>query len=341
MSRVGAIALGILAGGLVVGYALAEDDHDGAVGGNRRSKSRRVQQYAAIYSGDTGLFPDAPDSNDAGVWPDADPPDSGDAGIWPDADVGGTDQADAFSNQVSAHWDGGATYATSADDENLECDTEAKMTVCTWLRLGNQTSAKPIASKWNTSNQSWKMDTNTCSAGSCGLKGYIATTLADNTTGGGKSAILTNLWGLACMVFDGTQASNATRLQIYWNNVQQTLTFSGTIPSNILNGTAALQWGKAQSVASYFGNGDMDELAIWCDALSTTQLSAVWNSGSGAANLATAFGGSPPAQWRVWLRVDGNTNPTLTNQATGCSGACPSFTWTGGQTADFTTVVPP
>lgn len=342
MRLLGALASSLLLGGLVVGYAIAQDDNDGIVGGARRARGRRMPQFAVVNQDDSGVFPDAPDSNDLGIWPDADPPDSGDAGIWPDADPPDDGvHPDAFSNALSAHWDGGATYAVATDDENLECDTEAKMTVCVWFRLGNQTSAKPLVAKWNTNQYSWAFDTNTCSGGQCGLKMYVSTGGVDTTTSGGISTGITNAWQLACAVFDGSQATNATRLKIYKNNVQQTLSFSGTIPANLNNSTATMNWGKRQSAATYFGNGDQDELAMWCDALNSTQLGQVWNSGAGSADFTTVFGGSPPAQWRVWLRVDGNTNPNLTNQATGCSGACPTFTWTGGQTADFTNVVPP
>lgn len=41
------------------------------------------------------------------------------------------------------------------------------------------------------------------------------------------------VWTHIAMVYDGSQASNATRLKFYANGIQQTLGFSGTIPASV------------------------------------------------------------------------------------------------------------
>jgi hypothetical protein len=75
------------------------------------------------------------------------------------------------------------------------------------------------------------------------------------------NAIDNGVWGHWAMVFDGSQAGNAGRLQIYVNGIQQALTFTGTIPA-VTPATAHALRLAATSDGAHFFNGVLDEVRI-------------------------------------------------------------------------------
>ena len=98
-------------------------------------------------------------------------------------------------------------------------------------------------------------------------------------------------WNHIHMVYDGTQSTNATRLRVWINNNEQTLTFAGTIPATI---GANDQWlGFAQSPheqASWY-KGDLAEIAIWGGvAITDTEIISALGQG---AHPKLVYGAAP------------------------------------------------
>ncbi|HTS62156.1 MAG TPA: DUF2341 domain-containing protein [Candidatus Acidoferrales bacterium] len=137
---------------------------------------------------------------------------------------------------------------------------------------------------------------------------------------------LTNgVWQLLSFVFDGSQSTNDTRLKVYVNGAQQTLTYRGSIGSSI-----SLSSGSALLGAGY--NGLTDELHVlvgtaeqpgWIATEYNNQSSpaSFYTVGSESAVAAmTAISASPQA---VPAISSGNVVLTLTGTSTA---------WTGGTT---------
>lgn len=66
-------------------------------------------------------------------------------------------------------------------------------------------------------------------------------------------------WRHFALVFDGTATGNANRLKLYINGSQKTLSFTGTIPSTAISGTA-LGVGRGSGV---FSDGLVDDFVLY------------------------------------------------------------------------------
>lgn len=84
------------------------------------------------------------------------------------------------------------------------------------------------------------------------------------------------------VVYDGSQSTNATKLRVFLNNSQKTGSFIGTVPTSLLDRSGDLYVGyqPGQSGNAYF-SGAMDEVGLWSRALTTNEISDLYNSGAG------------------------------------------------------------
>jgi hypothetical protein len=82
-------------------------------------------------------------------------------------------------------------------------------------------------------------------------------------------------WYHVALVYDGTANQQADRLKIYLNGAQQTLRFSGTIPSITTDISRSL---TISSSGTNSMNGGMDEIRLWRSALSAADIRARMHS---------------------------------------------------------------
>jgi hypothetical protein len=97
--------------------------------------------------------------------------------------------------------------------------------------------------------------------GNASANASVTFTVADSSTadfGRVNDANDTN-WHMATLVFDGTQASNATRLVAYIDGVPQTLAFTGTIPATTTPNTRPWYLGDVNITEGNQGNGSLLE----------------------------------------------------------------------------------
>jgi len=77
-------------------------------------------------------------------------------------------------------------------------------------------------------------------------------------------------WHRMLISFDGTQSTNATRLQMYLDGLPQTLTFTGTIPSAIPALSQAFQIGRDVG-NNRWSSGAFDDATVWLRPLSARE----------------------------------------------------------------------
>jgi hypothetical protein len=125
-------------------------------------------------------------------------------------------------------------------------------------------------------------------------------------------ATATGTWYHMTVVYDGTQSSNADKLKIYLDGTQKTFdSFSGTVPSTISYGSVSNNWiGKPSYSTSYQHDfdGKIDEVVIYDKALTSTEVSALYNGGSGTT--------TPDTDGMVAHYNFEQTGTTLENQKT-------------------------
>jgi hypothetical protein len=85
-------------------------------------------------------------------------------------------------------------------------------------------------------------------------------------------------WHHFSMVFDGTQTGNAARLKLYFDGVQQTLSFTGTIPATA-PGIASTGYLGYDIQNATFLKGSMDDVRVWNKALTAQEIWRLYDMG--------------------------------------------------------------
>ena len=143
------------------------------------------------------------------------------------------------------------------------------------------------------------------------------------------TTIATNTWHHLAFVFDGSQSASADKIKGYFNGTALTQVANTITGSSITSTTANLLVGSDTLVTNAPFNGLIDEFALINSALSSSDITDIYNSGVPAA--LTSY--SPIGWWRMGDN-DGGTGTTVTDQGSGGNDG----TLTNGPT--FSTDVP-
>lgn len=156
-------------------------------------------------------------------------------------------------------------YMTIADAATLDATTA--LTVVIEMTPDVVTSTRAPISKGSSLGSVWSTQTNSAAmrfhVGNPGLAfGEVAAVLAVGTR-------VVIVW-----VYDGTQATNATRLVCYVNGVAQTVSFSGTIPASIAVGTDIMSIGAYNNPTQFIDG--RDRLLVLANTVATgAQVAAI------------------------------------------------------------------
>ena len=112
---------------------------------------------------------------------------------------------------------------------------------------------------------------------------FIASSGAD---GGGNyvtsTATVSAGWNHWVLTYDGSGSTNADKIKIYLNGSEVSgYLYNGTIPSSIKTVTPNARIGALYTVAGNYFGGLIDELAIFTRVLTSTEISQLYNSGTG------------------------------------------------------------
>ena len=127
--------------------------------------------------------------------------------------------------------------------------------------------------------------------------GAIYFTVDSDTAGSGYGATSTGLsnnnWAHLVLVFDGSVSGDSGRLKGYINGVEQTLSYTGTIPATTAAPNRAFRIGDQHAGNGLIGN--ISNAAIWNTPLSASQVSTLFNFGTPETNISF----SPISWWKL------------------------------------------
>ena len=198
----------------------------------------------------------------------------------------------------------GAAFTRS---DEAAADFTTAFSVSCWIRgSGGFNNNQVVMTKWTYATQGgWALAMD----GTDDLAFWVADALTDTggnlgvTTGGLISSVTT--FYHAVWVYDGGGAANADRAKIYIDNTAATLSFTGTIPTSLQNNTADLVVGRWPGLDRYW-TGYLDECAVWSRALSSGDVSDLYNGGSGIAYAGLGSGGGATPNRLLLLGVGGD-----------------------------------
>jgi hypothetical protein len=182
----------------------------------------------------------------------------------------------------------------------------SRFTVETWVYLESFDSFKAIFAKYADANNGIELQI----AATHNSTNTALTVLARNgaSTSGTTAGLPVFLqqWSHIAVVFDGTQTGNASRLKLYVNGIQQTLSFSGTVPATTSSNTAPFLLGGETTVAPNHFSGMMDDARIWTTARTQSQI--LYNMKSPVSPTESGL----LAYYMFNQGVAGGSNPTAT-----------------------------
>ena len=86
-----------------------------------------------------------------------------------------------------------------------------------------------------------------------------------------------DVWYHLTVVYKGYESNNADRAKIYINGVDDTGSYTNTVPTTLVSSTQPLRIGRWASGTDFFGK--IDETAIWQSVLTDAQILQVYNNG--------------------------------------------------------------
>lgn len=148
---------------------------------------------------------------------------------------------------------------------------------------------------------SWNVSSGDGVNGGNSIKVFLAINPAGNALVSGVTpqATLQTPPSQVVVRYRGAGASNAERLKVAIDGVDQTLSFSGTIPTTLQASTANLEIGRFAGLAGREIDAALSRMRIWNIALADADVTTLWNSGRGRfhAELGALNNASLVASW--------------------------------------------
>lgn len=157
-------------------------------------------------------------------------------------------------------WSFASQRFTVPDSADLSLTTQASWAF--WVAPTTPGTNRTIISKWVAGAYRWSVNLDSSN--------YMTLEI-DNSSVGVYLYGTSTAWTHNVFVFDGTQATNATRLTYYLNGVLTGLGFGGTIPATLTDDANAITVGDQGGLTTPF-SGNMGSLGIWGRPLSAAEI---------------------------------------------------------------------
>lgn len=203
-------------------------------------------------------------------------------------------------------FNGSNQYIGVPDSSSLSPTNQ--LTVSAWVNQSSLSANKGIVGKWTYTGGShgpWVLQTG---GSSDTLRVFVAASSSDSGSNYADTAASTwtTGWHHVTFTYDGSGATNADKLKLYIDGVAKTLTFNGTIPTSLVDGTGPLRIGDFENLSRFF-NGSIDQVVVEGTTRSADWIKATFQSQNGSYNT---FGSEEaPTTIGAWRYYD-NATPT-------------------------------
>ena len=214
----------------------------------------------------------------------------------------------AFTNQYSVSFDGSDDYMSISDADIFSMGngsgTDNAFSISAWFNA-DDISAFYFATKDASGNREWSFRTVSSQLhffafGTGG--GYIGRKYSTNLS--------TGQWYHAVVTYDASKASSGIKLYLNGTRADDADYASGTFTASKNTSTEVRVGGL--EIGPAYSNGKVDEVAIFNTELSSSDITAIYNSGL-PGDLTSL---SPVGWWRMGDN-DGGTGTTITDQGSG------------------------
>jgi len=165
-------------------------------------------------------------------------------------------------------------------------DGVSKMTAVGWaLQAASPNAYAQILHHFSATNTEWHLGAGGAARGD---EDDMFCRVGTGQGWGTGDVIVTDTWNHYAMVFDGDLSGDSNRLKVYFNGVQQTLTFTGGVPATVPTIATPLSIGVEASVPARTWKGSIADARIYTKALSPQVIYQMW---------------SPSARWQLYYEI--------------------------------------
>jgi hypothetical protein len=216
-----------------------------------------------------------------------------------------------FENTYSVDFDGIDDYVDLGDSNDLsfgDGSTDSAFSVSAWFKQSSaDTGAFPIIGKYDSSDKEWLL----YHPGAANNLQFILL-LYDNSSGAyigrqDTNAVTADTWHHIVATYSGNEASSGIKIYIDGVQVDDADVNSGSYTAMENTGGSFKMAGGMSGIATWYGNGNVDEVAVFSSELTSGNVTTIYNSGT-PTDLSSL---SPTAWYRMG---DGDTYPMLNNE---------------------------
>ncbi len=179
-------------------------------------------------------------------------------------------------DNYSLDFDGTNDFITCGNISELNGTTEA-----TWYGWFNRSSSGSyyIMSTWDTSAANGQF---TPVQSPTALTVYMSSSAGQQKTMFQNTSLTfdTGTWYHLAFVYNESEASDSDKLKVYINSVIQTNTAAGAALTSLNSSTASFEIGKIGGYTSSKFTGDIGQVGVYDTALTSPQITALYNSGT-------------------------------------------------------------
>ena len=172
-----------------------------------------------------------------------------------------------FPSEGSTSFDGSSDFIDCGDINDM--DGASKITIAGWAKRLESNDRITFEKSTGTNDRvGLNLDTD----------GVLYANVGTGSGGAWAYASLSGTdWNHIAMVYDGTQADNATRLNIYINGVKQSSSYGNTIPATTASSAGTFKIGRAINNSNYSSTGFATNVAIWSRVLEPEEVQSIMN----------------------------------------------------------------
>lgn len=207
-----------------------------------------------------------------------------------------------FFNSLSVNFDGVNDYLDGGDV--FAYDNATAWSLSMWVRPQNVSAQRCLYSKVTNDANVFGWGLYHTATGAILLQMRASGQLPSHTSTATLSALT---WTHLVMTYNGSQNINGCRL--YFDSVVDTTPSSGVVTNTLLYSRPA-EFGRRNS--GFYFSGHMDEISVWDKALSSTEVAAIYNSGSPQDVSTLSFASNLVSHYRCG---DIDAHPTILDAA--------------------------
>jgi hypothetical protein len=194
-------------------------------------------------------------------------------------------------NDTSGSYGNNESFAFDSVDDNIATESNisvlnltTKLSITVWVYITTTSNYRGIFTKGNNNNERGSYSASVKNTTNNTIRFYLGVNSSTVVYADTSTNLSGNTWHNLSFIYDGTGASNTDKVKIYLNGSPETLSFNGTMLTNVFSNNSPFHLGT-YGYPSLLFNGNIGPLLIYNRALSAGEILQNYNRVKGRFGL--------------------------------------------------------